>query len=364
MISLLLAVFCLQEPVQIPLPEAVRHSPTLSPDGAWVYYFQSLEKKPENFRKYARNEALFRTTLDGKTVQKIIEVGDTRGRLHWSPEGTRIFVTRRVADTNGDGEIGFGDGMSLVSSDQDGNNIKDLRAASPDTVTIYTVTPAGELVLGLRNGYRESNPRIVLLAPGKEEKPLAKAWAYYPLDGKTGMIRTIKVDQNEDGEIDFRDVGSLSFLNLETKESTPFEVAQVIRAPLMTPSGLVFAQLQKSGETKKIGLRENSAVMSSDRTGMNVKALTDAEFIWIPLHMLESSVLLHRTRGKETEFGLLSREGEWKTLWKAPEGEQVGFPRISKDRKSLLFAVLKDGNGDGKLTPGEDPSYILKMDLE
>ena len=76
MISLILALFCLQDPAQagkIPLAEGIRHSPTLSPDGAWIYFFQSLEKKPDNFRKYARNEALFRTHPDGKNIEKILE---------------------------------------------------------------------------------------------------------------------------------------------------------------------------------------------------------------------------------------------------------------------------------------------------
>ncbi len=364
MISLILALVCFQEPTRIPLPDAVRHSPTISSDGSWIYFFQSLDEKPDNFRKYARNEALFRTSLDGKNIQKIIEVGDTRGRLNWSSDGTRFYVTRRVADTNGDGEIGFGDGMSIVSADPDGKNQADLRAASPDKITIYAVTPAGDLILGLRTNYRETNPRIVLYSAGQVEKELAKAWAYYPLNEKEGMIRTLKVDQNTDGRINFRDVGTLSIMNRETGKTFPFAPQKVIRGPIKTPTGFVFAQLKTGKEGKPVGLQENTAIIQSDTEGKNLKPLTDSDSIWIPLQALKGSVLLHRTRGKETEFGLLPGGGEYQSLWKAPKGQQVGFPRVSGNQETILFAVLRDGNNDGELTPGEDPSDIFKLDLK
>ena len=363
MITILLALFCLQEPVQIPLPEGIRHSPTLSPDGKWIYYFESLGKKPENFRKWARNEALFRTRADGRNIQKIIEVGDTRGRLHWSPDGTRLYVTRRVADTNGDGEIGFGDGMSLSSAAPDGKDPKNLRAAAPDSLTIYYVVSKGTFILGVRDSYQGTNPKIILFSTEKEEKELAKGWTYYPIDSKTGMIRTLKVDQNADGKIGFRDLGTLSFLNIESGEIKPFEPTHVLRGPIPTEGGLLFSQLQgKEGKTPQ--WKDNCSLIQSDTRGNNPTPLTEPDSIWIPIKALSGSILLHRTRGSQTEIGLLNRAKEWQPLWSAPEGKQIGFPWISPDQKMILFAVLEDGNKDGNLVPGEDPSILLKLSLK
>ncbi len=363
MITILLALFCLQEPVQIPLPEGIRHSPTLSPDGKWVYYFESMKNKPENFRKWARNEALCRTSGDGVTIEKVIELGDTRGRLHWAPDGSQIYLTRRVADTNGDGEIGFGDGMSLTSLDPDGKNSKDLRSASPDSLTIYYTLPNGDLLLGLRDSYQGSTPKIIQFSPGKEDKEIAKGWTYYPIDSKMGMIRTLKVDQNADGKIGFRDMGSLSFINLESGDRKPFEPTHVLRGPIPYEGGLLFSQLQgKEGKTPS--WNDNCSLIQSDERGNNPTPLTKPDSIWIPIKALSGSILLHRTRGSQTEIGLLNNAKEWKSLWVAPEGKQVGFPWVSPDQKTILFAVLEDGNKDGNLIPGEDRSNLLKLSLK
>jgi hypothetical protein len=158
-------------------------------------------------------------------------------------------------------------------------------------------------------------------------------------------------------------MGSLSFINLESGERKPFEPTHVLRGPIPYEGGLLFSQLQgKEGKTPS--WNDNCSLIQSDERGNNPTPLTKPDSIWIPIKALSGSILLHRTRGSQTEIGLLNNAKEWKSLWVAPEGKQVGFPWVSPDQKTILFAVLEDGNKDGNLIPGEDRSNLLKLSLK
>jgi len=331
-------LFCLalQDAGRIPLPDAVRFQPELSADGKWVYYFEEIARA-DKFPKHARNAALFRATPDGKTVEKVVEVGNSAGGVYWHPDGTHLLVLRRVDDDGADGKIDFRDGESLWMGELDGKNGQILVPASSKRLSLYAPLSDGKLILGLRDAADRPAKVVVRDAQGKDEE-LVECWSY--LAGAQG----------EDW-IAVRDGAETKWHRFSRAQKTRHDPldARIVGTPLQAGDRLWYVCKKES----------KSVLVVCDKEGKDPKELTQGDEVFTLVGAWNGGVLCQISRENETEFVQVSVDGKRDSV-RTVQGSCLDA-RTSQDGKRFVFLRVRETTGDNHPTPWEDAGdlYVL-----
>jgi hypothetical protein len=323
----LLALWLAQDPLQpvkIPLPDASRHGAAFSPDGEWVYYFEETPK-PDRFSKHARHASLFRTTLDGK-AEKVVDVGNVVGEIHWHPDGKRFAVVRAVGDTNGDGKVDSRDGDSLW---MDG---KDVIPAQKKKMHFYGWVADDRMVLGYRDSYERTARIVIRDADGKEQE-LVEAHGLVLANAQTALGRSVTRGFDEHDHETKSAAWTLFAVGARTKGAA-LEGKSVLGEPVVAEDRIYYARVVDDHDRK-------TALVVCGRDGKGARDLTKGEETIVPVFGFAAGVFCVVPRGAGTEFVLVTEAGERKSLWMS--GPRAHSPCVSPDGKRISFVL---GTGD------------------
>lgn len=346
----LLICWLAQDPAQsqkIPLPDAVRHAPQFSPDGQWIYYFEDAART-EKYPKHSRLATLLRTSVDGKTVEKLLEVGDTLGELRWHPDQKRMLLIRRVDDTNKDEKIDYKDGDSLWMGELDCKNPQVLIAASPKKLDLYAVLPEEKLLLGYRDDADKPAKVVLRDAAGKEE-PVCDASAYCFTGLSDDWVR-----MSESAVEKF-----FRFDRAKKEKLEALEAEHIVDPPRPAGGKLWYTRRIDSNKDGIFDGKDNTVLVACDDKGKNPADVTQGEERIFACGPVGASLLCVVVRDDGGDLVAITPEGRRTVL--TTSKTPILDPAVSADGKRVVFAVVRDGNGDGKLRAWEDFSdlYIL-----
>ncbi|MBI2899611.1 MAG: PD40 domain-containing protein [Planctomycetes bacterium] len=361
MIRIILAILA-QTPIQpekLPLPDGVRHGATFSPDGAWIYWFEDVPRT-DKFGRFARNVALFRATPDAKKTEKILDVGDTVGEVHWTPDGKRMVLVRHADDTNGDGKIDHKDGDALWMGDPDGKNESLLVPASLKKLSFYGFLADGKIVIGVRDD-AEGDARVVVRDAAGKEEDLCRAAGYLFSHEAEDWIKVMEKPAGDDFMRPEPEPKYFRFSFPKKQLLEALEVQHVVGWPRSAAGKLWYARRVDSNKDSKFDGKDNTVLVVASEKGEKPRDLTKGEEQIFPARWLGGGMLCLVTRADATDFVQIAPGGKRTPLWTVKGA--ASRPRFSDDGRKVAFTVARDSTADGKIRSWEDASDIFVAEL-